>query len=50
MARKDEVRVSENFAKYMKFINSYEEGKYTAYEFEDESGNIGIHIRLNQNF
>jgi hypothetical protein len=46
MARKDEVRVSENFAKYMKFINSYEEGKYTAYEFEDESGNIGIHYQI----
>lgn len=46
MARKDEVRVSENFTKYMKFINSYEEGKYTAYEFEDESGNVGIHYQI----
>lgn len=46
MARKDEVRVSENFTKYMKFINSYEEGKYTAYEFEDQSGNIGIHYQI----
>ena len=46
MARKDEVRVSDNFTKYMKFINSYEEGKYTAYEFEDQSGNIGIHYQI----
>ena len=44
--KKDEVRVSENFAKYMKFINSYDEGKYTAYEFEDESGNLGIHYQI----
>lgn len=46
MARKDEVKVSENFTKYMKFINSYENGKYTAYEFEDQSGNIGIHYQI----
>lgn len=46
MARKDEVKVSENFTKYMKFINSYEDGKYTAYEFEDQSGNIGIHYQI----
>lgn len=44
--KKDEVRVSENFTKYMKFINSYEDGKYTAYEFEDQSGNIGIHYQI----
>lgn len=46
MARKDEVRVSENFTKYMRYINSYEDGKYTAYEFEDQSGNIGIHYQI----
>lgn len=46
MARKDEVRVSENFTKYMRYINSYEDGKYKVYEFEDESGNLGIHYQL----
>lgn len=46
MARKDEVRVSKNFTKYMRYINSYEDGKYTAYEFEDQSGNIGIHYQI----
>lgn len=46
MARKDEVKVSENFTKYMKFINSYEDGKYTAYEFQDQSGNMGIHYQI----
>lgn len=46
MARKDEVRVSENFTKYMRYINSYDDGKYTAYEFEDQSGNIGIHYQI----
>lgn len=47
MARKDEVRTSENFTKYLKFINSYEDGKYIAYEFTDESGNPAIHYQLN---
>lgn len=47
MARKDEVRTSENFTKYLKFINSYDDGKYTAYEFSDESGNIAIHYQIN---
>lgn len=46
MARKDEVRTSENFTKYLKFISSYEDGKYTAYEFSDESGNIAIHYQI----
>lgn len=45
--RKDEVRTSGNFTKYLKFINSYEDGKYTAYEFSDESGNPAIHYQLN---
>lgn len=44
--KKDEVRVSENFTKYMKFINSYEDGNYVAYEFEDQSGNTGIHYQI----
>jgi hypothetical protein len=30
----------------MKFINSYEDGKYTAYEFSDESGNLAIHYQI----
>lgn len=46
MARKDEVRISESFTKYLKFINSYDDGKYTAYEFSDESGNIAIHYQI----
>lgn len=45
--RSDEVRTSENFTKYLKFINSYEDGKYIAYEFSDESGNPAIHYQLN---
>lgn len=45
--RKDEVRTSENFTKYLMFINSYEYGKYIAYEFTDESGNPAIHYQLN---
>lgn len=45
--RSDEVRTSENFTKYLKFINSYEDGKYIAYEFTDESGNPAIHYQLN---
>lgn len=44
--KKDEVRTSDNIVKYMKFINSYDEGKYTAYEFEDKSGNVGIHYQI----
>ena len=43
----DEVRTSDNIVKYMKFINSYEDGKYTAYEFEDQSGNLAIHYQIN---
>lgn len=46
MARKDEVRVSENFVKYMRYINTYSDGKYDVYEFEDQSGNIGIHYQI----
>lgn len=44
--RKDEVRKSEPFTKYMKFINSYADGKYIAYEFEDQSGNLAIHYQI----
>lgn len=44
--RSDEVRTSENFTKYLKFINSYDDGKYTAYEFSDESGNLAIHYQI----
>ena len=46
MAKKDELRTSENITKYMKFVNSYEDGKYTAYEFEDQSGNLAIHYQI----
>ena len=44
--KKDEVRKSDLFAKYMRYINTYEDGKYNVYEFEDESGNLGIHYQL----
>lgn len=44
--KKDELRTSETFAKYMKYINTYEDGKYVVYEFVDESGNNGIHYQL----
>lgn len=44
--RKDEIRKSAPFTKYMKFINSYEDGKYIAYEFEDQSGNLAIHYQI----
>ena len=46
MARKDEKRTSETFAKYMKYINTFEDGKYVAYEFEDESGNLAVHYQV----
>lgn len=46
MAKKDEVRTSDIFSKYMKYINTYEDGKYVVYEFVDESGNNGIHYQL----
>ena len=44
--KKDEVRKSELFTKYMRYINTYDDGKYKVYEFEDESGNLGIHYQL----
>lgn len=44
--KKDEVRKSDLFTKYMRYINTYEDGKYRVYEFEDESGNLGIHYQL----
>lgn len=30
----------------MKYINTYEDGKYVAYEFEDRSGNLAVHYQL----
>ena len=44
--RKDEVRTSESFTKYMMYTNSTDCGKYILYEFTDESGNIGLHYQL----
>jgi hypothetical protein len=44
--RKDEVRTSESFTKYLKFTSSYEDGKYIAYEFIDQSGNLAIHYQI----
>ena len=46
MARKDEVRISKSFNKFMKYVNTYEDGKYFVYEFEDQSGNLAIHYQL----
>lgn len=46
MAKKDEVRTSDVFTKYVKYINTYDTGKYTVFEFEDESGNLAIHYQL----
>jgi len=45
--KKDEVRKSDNFIKYMMYTNSYEDGRYICYEFQDESGNVGLHYQLN---
>jgi hypothetical protein len=44
--KKDEIRTSATFTKYMRYINSYEDGKYIAYEFEDQSGNHAIHYQV----
>lgn len=46
MARKDEVRKSDNFVKYMMYINSTDCGKYILYEFTDESGNVALHYQI----
>lgn len=46
MAKKDEVRTSKSFNKFMKFLDSYENGKYSVYEFEDQSGNLAVHYQL----
>jgi len=45
--RKDEVRTSDNIVKYMMYTNSYEDGRYICYEFQDESGNVALHYQLN---
>ena len=46
MARKDEVRVSDNIVKYMKYLGSYEDGRYICYQFEDESSNVALHYQV----
>lgn len=43
----DEVRTSDNIVKYMMYTNSYEDGRYICYEFQDESGNVALHYQLN---
>lgn len=44
--KKDEVRASENIVKYMKYLGSYEDGRYVCYQFEDESGNVALHYQI----
>lgn len=44
--KKDELRTSENFTKYLKYIGSRSESKYIVFEFSDESGNIAIHYQI----
>lgn len=44
--RSDEVRKSNAFTKLMRYIGSYDDNNYTVYQFEDESGNIGLHYQL----
>ena len=44
--KKDELRVSDNIVKYMRYINTYSDGKYDVYEFEDQSGNHAIHYQI----
>lgn len=46
MARKDEVRTSDNIVKYMKYLGSYEDGRYVCYQFEDESSNVALHYQI----
>ncbi|MEE1126059.1 MAG: hypothetical protein U0L18_09040 [Acutalibacteraceae bacterium] len=44
--RKDELQVSKPILKYMMYSNSYEDGRYTCYEFIDEGGNVGLHYQI----
>lgn len=44
--RKDEVRTSDNIVKYMKYLGSYEDGRYICYQFEDESSNVALHYQI----
>ena len=46
MARKDEVRTSESFRKFMRYTDTYDAGKYQVYEFEDKVGNLAVHYQL----
>lgn len=44
--RSDEVRTSDNIVKYMKYLGSYEDGRYVCYQFEDESSNVALHYQI----
>lgn len=44
--KKDEVRTSDNIVKYMKYLGSYEDGRYVCYQFEDESSNVALHYQI----
>lgn len=44
--KSDEVRTSDNIVKYMKYLGSYEDGRYVCYQFEDESENVALHYQI----
>lgn len=44
--KSDEVRTSDNIVKYMKYLGSYEDGRYVCYQFEDESSNVALHYQV----
>jgi hypothetical protein len=44
--KRDEIRTSELFTKYMRYTNSTDCGKYILYEFTDESNNVGLHYQI----
>lgn len=44
--KRDEIRTSDTFTKYMKYLGSYEDGRYVCYQFEDESSNVALHYQV----
>lgn len=44
--KKDEIRTSDTFTKYMRYLGSYEDGRYICYQFEDESSNVALHYQI----
>ena len=44
--KKDEIRISDTFTKYMRYLGSYEDGRYICYQFEDESSNVALHYQI----